>query len=326
MSLLSNLMGGSSGKSQSSSTPVNMQNPSYTGLAPSVAGSLTSLFGGGSPFLGINSALANNIATGAGTPNIYSPANNPFTAPLTFGQTGLVNQGTAQGQPTPQLDQSSQLLSTMLNPGYPLSLVNSPVTQGAIQASVNPVLTAFTQSTMPGLQGQFVQAGQSINPNAGPANPAGGSSAFDRASALAQTGLQQAIAAATSNIVSNAFNTGLQQQTNAVNQAQGISQTELANTMQSLQAASLPQIIQQYGINQGLQVFQQRMQTLLTALGLGGQVSQPVVANNQTSTGSFSSSPDFLSGVGNILSGGANFFGAPASGGLSPFQRLVQAF
>lgn len=323
--MISSIFGGGGGKSQSTSTPTNMQNPAFTAIAPQTASGITSLQGGAAPFLGINSAFAPNVGTGGINTN-FDLNNNPFVAPLTAGQTGLVNQVTGQGMPNAGTNNANNWLSQVLNPSYPATLATSPITQQAVSAAINPMVSAFQNTTIPGLAGQFTAAGQSINPNATAANPQGGSSAFNKAYGVAQTGLDQAMASAASNIENSAFQTGLGQQTTAAESAPSIQGQEINNTLNSLTGASLPQLVQQQGIQTALQTWQQRVQTMLTALGLGGQVAQPVVGNTQSSSGNFSQNPDIASGFGNVLSGAANFFGSGANGGPSPFANLLRVF
>ena len=276
------VFGGSSGQAQSSSTPSNMQNPAFSALAPGVASNLQALFQGGPAFTGVGSAFAPNVGGASPVTN----DTNPLVAALSPNSLGLVNQGTAQGAVTPAENAAGSYYNTVLNPNFPAQLATSPQTAAAISAAVNPMIQAFRTTTMPGLQGQFINAGQSINPNAGPGNPVGGSSAFGNAAGIAQTGLQQAIGSASSNIANTAYQTGLQLQANAGAQAPALSAAELQQTLNSLQASTLPQMIQQYGINQALSLYQQRVQTMLQSLGLGAQAAQPVVANTQQGSGS----------------------------------------
>lgn len=248
-------------------------------------------------------------------------ANNPLVAPLTGQQTGLVNQAGSLGSPNSgQLPAAGAAIGNILNPSYPTNLANSivgnPATQNAISAAVNPLVSAFKNTTVPGLVGNFTQAGQRVNTaSASSGNYGGGnegtgpgSSAFDRASGIAQNGLLNSVAQTSAGISNNAFQTGLQQglqqQTQAINQAQSLSSTEVSNLVNSLQASALPQMIQQYGINQGLQLFQSQLGSILSALGLSAQASQPAIGNVATSSYQNSASPGIGSffgtqGIGN---------------------------
>lgn len=301
---MSGLFGGSSSQSNYTSTPSNLQNPAYTSLSPDVASALQSLFATGQP-----SAL--NPTQVQGQPS--NGAANPLVAGLTGQETGLVNQAVGQAAPNSNVVNAGNAINSMLAPGYAASLATNPFTQSVVGAATQPLINAFNQTTVPALNGQFTAAGQRVN-NSSASGQAGGSSAFDNAFNNAQTNLQSNIGATAANIEGSAYNTGLAQQSNAINQAGALSTQQLQNTIQSLTAAALPRMVQQYGIQQGLSLYQQQVQTILTALGLGGQVSQPAIANTATGSSQGSSTPDILSGLGNLATGATNLAGA---GGLS---------
>jgi hypothetical protein len=101
----------------------------------------------------------------------------------------------------------------MLNPNYAASLAGSPQTAYAVQSAINPLINTFNTQTIPGITGGFTQAGQRT---AGPGGQ--GSSAYDIARANALTGLESNIGSVSGNIVNNAYQTGLAQQGNAINQ------------------------------------------------------------------------------------------------------------
>lgn len=277
-STYNSIFGGSNSKSNysSSSTPVNMQNSAFSNLAPGVAQNLSSNFFGGPP--SINPLVAG--VTGTPGFNFANVSQNPLVAPMTGQQGSLVNQAFTQGQVSPQLGQAGNLLSSFMSPSF-INPSSNPFLQAAISGAVRPMITAFNESTMPAMQGQFTAAGQNTN-------NAAGSSAFDRAATLAQSELEQNIGNVASQMENQGYQFGVGTAANAANQAMGLSQTELGNTLQALQGVSLPQLIQQYGINQGLQLYQNGIQSWLQALGLGGQISQPVVANKSQSSGNAS--------------------------------------
>lgn len=292
-------MGVSSGSSQQSgfsqyqSNPVNLQSPYYTGLSPFVAGGLQ------------------NIATGLGTPSgstgmpgtegygfinpftvngqASNSSSNPLVAALSgaegldLGRLSSLITGGTPGQGNDLLASTSPVLAQMLGPNYARDLATSPQTQGAIQGAINPLETSFKNTTIPGLQSKFVAAGQ--NPNA----PTG-SSAFDRAANEAQSNLLAQEGAISSGITNSAYQTGLQQQSGAVNQAASVGTQEINNVLSDMQAQALPRLVQQYGINAGLQLYQSQVQSMLQSLGLSGQVSQPAIAYQSSGNGSSSGS------------------------------------
>ncbi len=236
-----------------------------------------------------------------------------------------MNFGTGQ---TPQMAQAGSFLSNVLNPNFPQSIVNSPTTQAAISAAVNPLVSTFQNVTMPNLIGNAVANGQVLNgPRTTDPNSSGaGSSAFDKAAALAGTGLDQAVASATAPIANNAMLAGLNMQENAPSQATQLGSAQVQSLIANLQAQALPRLIQQYGMDQGVQQFNNRVQTMLAALGLGASVSGPDVANQTQSNSQFSSAPSgglmgslFGSGGSGLIPAVRGLFGggAAAAGGAA---------
>lgn len=324
---MSSIFGGSQSNSSFNTNPLNLQNPAYIGLAPSVAQSLQGIFGGGPAFTGIGSAFGPNVSQPSGSINA---SNNPLVAGLTPQQTNLVNQVGTQAMATPQQGQANTALSRFLDPSF-LNVSQNPNVQGAVQAAVNPIQFSFANQAIPSMISQFTQAGQAT-PSSGNfmpgGNPAGttttpDSSAFQKAAGMAQTGEAQAEATAASNIELPAYEQAVQEQQAAVGQAAAIPAQLISSTVQALQASALPEMIQQYGINQALQLFQQRIQTMMTALGLGGQVSQPALAASSSGGATGSSTPDLLSGIGNFGTGLAKLFSTPTdSSGGNIFSTL----
>ena len=62
-----------------------------------------------------------------------------------------------------------------------------------------------------------------------------------------------------------------------------LSSAEVNNTVQKLQAAALPRLIEQFGINQGVTEFNRRIDILLQALGVARQL--PLVQTAQAGGG-----------------------------------------
>lgn len=292
------LMGGSAANSQYSSIPGNYQLPNYTGMAPSIASGLMGL---------VNAAPQINPTVGGITGtnfNLGSQTGNPLLAGLTPQQLASLG-GLPNASNNPNLAGSMQTLGQIGNMNF-INPSSNPFLASAIKGAVDPMVTAFNASTMPAMTGQFTAAGQKTSG----AQPGGGSSAFDTAASLAQKQLEQSIGQVTSGMENQNYQTGVQNTQNAAIASGNLTSGNLNNMIQTLNAQSLPQLVQQYGINQGLQVYQQRMQMLLQVLGLGGQISQPVIANTAQSTSQNNQTQGLLSGVGSLFggSGGAGGF------------------
>lgn len=201
----------------------------------------------------------------------------------------------------------------------------------SFNANQNPLLqayiTAAQRGTMDNLAhtlatngSQFTANGQFVQPT--------GSSAFDRAQALATQSAANAMSDIASQIGYQGYNLNqsLDQQTqgqNAANilaalqgnqttglsasnanasndlsasnanaqnaisaaTAQGnLSSQEVSSLVQNLQAQALPRLIEQYGLDQGLQMFNNQVNDLMTIMQTGAGVTSPVIANESKSS------------------------------------------
>jgi hypothetical protein len=201
--------------------------------------------------------------------------------PGTFavGASGLENTllqriGQLTSGPSALTEQASGLLSNVIG-GQFLDPSTNPFLQATINAATRPLFEQFQDVTLPRLQGAFTAAGQRTQP--------GGSSAFDRAAALAQRGLASAVGEVSSGIAGQNFQQERARQTEAVAQATQISQQDIQNTISGLQAAALPRLIEQFGVDQGLAQFNERLQTILQAIAAASGL--PVTAVEPTAQG-----------------------------------------
>ncbi|MFC4353392.1 hypothetical protein ACFOW6_17755 [Fodinicurvata halophila] len=183
-----------------------------------------------------------------------------------------------------------------------LSPESNPHLQGAIEAAQRPVIQQFEEQTIPNLRSEFTAAGQMIQPE--------GSSPFDMAVARAQSGLMNELGDISSQMSMqnyaqergrqmDAISQGLQaeqltqqtqqqersRQMDAVAQGLQMDRTQLENMIESLRASALPRIVEQQGIDAGVQEFQRRMDTLMRALEMTAGVSSPTVATQPGTPG-----------------------------------------
>jgi hypothetical protein len=261
-----------SGSGFNSTVPVNMQNPSFGGMAPYTAQSLYESSNGYANGNGIGGATLSNPYTFTNGQSTSSPS-NPLVAPVTGPQQQTLGQiGNILGQTPGNLQSAFGLLQNEMSPGFAQGLATSPATQAAEQSAIAPISQQFNSQTVPGLQGSFTQAGQRVGSASGM-----GSSAFDNSFAAAQGNEMATEAATTGAIANNAYQTGLNIQANAPGQMGSLTSSELNDMISGLNAQALPQLTQQYGISAGTQLYQQQMQTLMQALGLSVQGEQPVI-------------------------------------------------
>lgn len=319
--LLGSIFGGSSGQSQQQAQSVQQSQSSSQAQqqATSAGSSFGQSTGTAANFNPFTALLSPELLSSLSNPSALSGgfmAQGPYAAPMSAGESNtLANLPTGAGSGTASGNYISQLLGGNFLPGSP---GGNPFLEAAITAAQRPTLQGLTETLTQDLPGRFTQAGQFVQPNT---NDQGGSSAFDRAAALATRGAAQAMSDIATNMSNNAYNTERQLQQAGVPLAQGEVQTTIAN----LQAQALPRLIQQMGIQGGIQAFQDSMSKVLdflktlsgTAAPVLGNISQSTQAAQQAAQSTGSSSSQSTS------SGTSTSTGAAQQQGLNnPFSAL----
>jgi len=329
------LFGGSSQKQKSRSDPKDMTPPEFTGMRPEIASQLQNLFsqGGGQTFQGQTAA-----PLGGNEQNLLSQLMQMTTQPS--GATGAGQNFLQQLIQGGQGVGADPLASLNVDPsaiqgGVAAGQVN-PFLQGAIDAAQRPLIENFQDIVAPALRAQFTNAGQQI---AGQ-----GSSPFHMAAARAQSGLANAMGDIGANLAFQDLSQrqqlqsaefqqlrdlmvgqelsgrgqdlsargqdmegqlrGRQQQLEAVSTAAGIDRQQLDGVLAALEAQALPRMIEQLGIDRGLEEFRRREDQLLQAIQMAGQLASPTVANVTRQGSSTSTSPNIIS---SLFGGGGVF-------------------
>lgn len=265
--VLKSIFGGSETTQQSTSTPINFTDPALKGLSPDLANTLR----------GLLSSYGDQIS-GAGDP--LGSAKPTVQAPLTGQEQGILSS--IPGQIGPNTDRANYFRDVLQGKYLPGGGNDNPFLQDAIRAAQRTTLEGLTETLTRALPGRFTAAGQLIQSNEG---GGGGSSAFDRAGAIATRGAANAVGDIATNMSNQNFQNERTQQTTVA----GLDQGEVDNTIKGLQASALPRLIQQNGLDQGLALFQQQTDKLLEILKTIGAVQAPTIANQSQSTGSSSS-------------------------------------
>lgn len=250
--------GQSSGSNQSTSAPTDASPAELQGLRGPFADTLKGIFGSG----------------GIGY-------NGPLVAPMTAGEGSGVSTMQNQATDPTRLALEQKTMSGGFLPG--VGGGGNPFLQNAISDAQHTTLMGLQGALGRTIPSQFAAAGQQLGGQ--------GSSAFERAKAL-QTG-ESAHA-----LAGIATNMGMQGYENERGRQQGaisLSQNELQGLNTSLQASSLPRMIQDMGVQRGISEFNARVQSLLQALGM---IASPVsqVGTASQSTGQTSSMQGSITG------------------------------
>jgi hypothetical protein len=268
MSFVSDLFGGSEQKSSSQQTsgPVDVTPPQFKALRQPIADLIRQLFG---------------FAPTSGTfPGATDPSR--FSAPLTGTEGSLLNQlGVLGGQPSPTATAGNELLLKTLS-GEFLDPASNPFLQATINAATRPLFEQFQDVTLP-----FTAAGQRIGPQ--------GSSAFDRAAAIAQRGLASAVGDVATNIAGQNFQAERGRQQEGIGLGRQLTAQDIQSTISALQAVALPRLIDQFGIDKAGEEFNNRINVVLQALAIAQGLPVTIAQESQgTSAGSAVTSPDII--------------------------------
>lgn len=277
MSFVGDMLGGDSG---SPSQVVDTTPDEFVGLRGPIAQSIRQIINrGGSPqFQGQTTADISGNEQALLDQIFGATTNNPFsdTARNTLTQT-------AQGQ--------------FLSPD------SNPFLQQTIEAAQRPIIQQFEEQVLPNTRSQFTNAGQFIQATGGNES---GSSPFDVAQNRAGRDFINSLGDISTNIASQNFQAERGRQQEAAMSAPGFEAAELESLVQGLQAQALPRMIEQQGIDTGLEEFRRSIGDLLQILSLGGSLGTPqtqVLPGSQGSAG-------FLSQAGGGLASGLGMAGA----------------
>ncbi len=230
-------------RSREKSKTIDVTPDAYKNLRNPLAQALQGIMGG-------NSAQMNKMLSG-----INPTGGGPMVAPIGANEKQVLDQlmtETAAGNPR------DAYLKDVIGGKY---LNGNPYLDEAIRAAQRPTLQGLEETLSRELPGRFTQAGQFTQPR--------GSSAFDRAAGIATRGAADALG----DIATNMSFAGYEGERNKQQEAVQLSQQEVDVVLKNLEAQALPRLIQDMGIERGLEQFQVKMQSLLQALALAGEVS-----------------------------------------------------
>ncbi len=202
---------------------------------------------------------------------IPSPG-GPFAAPITGAEQDILAQLSGGG-----LSASQDLLTRTIGGEFlPGQEGSNPFLQSAIEAAQRTTLQGLEETLTRSLPGRFTQGGQFTQPE--------GSSAFDRAAAIATRGVAGEIADIASELSFAGFESERGRQQEAATQLPQVSAQEVNTLINNLQAQALPRLIEQAGIEGGIEAFNKQITNLLQVLAIAQGASQPLVAQESKSS------------------------------------------
>lgn len=210
-----------------------------------------------------------NIITSEGGPAFEGP----FTADIGGAEQAALQNVQGFGGTNVLQSQADALLGQQLT-GQTLRPESNPFLQQTIEAATRPLFRAFDDRELQE-RALFGRAGQKLQE----------SSPFAQARSRATEGLLSAVGDVSGRIAGENFQRGLDRQQQAVNQVQATQQARFNQARGILESSALPRLIQQFGIDQGKREFDRRMQMMLQALQLGGQLGQPTLSTTQIGVG-----------------------------------------
>ncbi len=207
-------------------------------------------------------------------------APGPLTAGIAPGEQAVLDQLLARvgGEPT---GISQEFLAKTIGGGFLPGAEGggNPFLDSAIEAAQRVSLRGLEETLSRTLPGRFTQGGQFVQPQ--------GSSAFDRAAAIATEGVSAQISDIASELSFAGFEAERGRQQAAAALLPQVSEQEVNTLVTNLQAQALPRLIEQLGLDAGTAAFNKQMNDLLQLLAITTGASQPVIG--QESAGKSSS-------------------------------------
>jgi hypothetical protein len=264
----------------------------YQSALNSLAGQYGGLTGAGYGSYGALNSFGNQAAgAGQATGNaLFNLAPQGMSAGYPSEQQLLANSGMAiSGNPA----FSSGLMG--LASGQYINPSTNPALAGTIRSATQPLVSQYMTATAPQTASNFEGGGRY------------GSGAYTNAQGQNQYALGQALQGATSNIVNNAYNTGLQATLGAGSSLGNIFNSGLANSSQAAQAAGQ---LGQSGVNLTGNLIQGGGSALNTGYGTAGNLY-----------GAGAGALNSLGGTG--LSGASSNYGTAGTLGLNALNSML---
>lgn len=297
-SFLNAVFGGSENKSTSKSSSeswsYDMTPKPFRGLQGPLAGTLGGAFANASDVLNSNYAGSGGSFGAPGPSGTFEAATTETPEAQQIRTQGLLPE--ALGNPDGRGSYTADVISGKYLPGQEGA---NPFYDAFYQASARPFTQEYEETVGRLLPSRFLAAGHLADSN----NPTdGGSSAFDRARAIATRGYAQSLSDLASKLGFQTYEAERGRQQEAVQ----LSQADTDLMIKNYEAQLMPTFIAQYGVEAGLKEYQTRVTAALEILKTAAQVTQPTIGQASKSSSSATSSGEstggIVPGIGSILS------------------------
>lgn len=228
-------------------------------------------------------------------PNYVPPTGDSLVAPMTGQQTNVMNDIYKQNTgANPMMSAADQQVQSTLSGQY-MNPASNPFLAQSVAAQQYLNQRQFEDVSVPDLLSRYTGAGQQVQGE--------GSSAFARSANDASRDYQQSQSKIAADAYNQNYQNERQRQQEAATQANQLTNDQLQRMVTTAQQVALPQLVKDLGIQRGIQAFNDRMANLMEALRIAAGVSEPVIGNQ--SSGSGSSTGGLLPAIAGIAGGAA---------------------
>lgn len=217
-------------------------------------------------------------------PRLQEGGLDRLRAPLSGAELLNIDRLQQQAEGLSENEQLSNELLTRRLRGDFLDPAENDALRDVIRFTTGNINEQFNQQDLEA-RSLFARAGQSL-PESSP---------FAQAQAQSNVGRVNAIGEQTANLLFGNLQAERGRQTEAVEQVRANSRGVFERSQAALQATALPRLVDQLGIDRGLQEFQARLAALSSALGVGAGLAAPTPSQSGSSSG-FAKNSGILSG------------------------------
>lgn len=279
----------SKSQSTSSSTPVDLTPKAFKALRPETAAAMSEY---------LKKTQDPSIAMGEAQ-DFAEFGQEHLTAPITANEQSLIDMLMGDQTARTGYNYLDKVIGGDFLPGAEGS---NPFLQAAIEAAQRPTFEALERTLGRTLPSYATLAGHSVAPGAGDVNDLGSTPFARLAGQFSVDAAREA-----GDIASKMSFQGYESERGRQQEAVQLRQQEIGKTMEVLEAVALPRLLQQYGIEKGLEVYDKITNASIEALKIAANMTAATPTQK-------SESQSTSMGKGSAWNAGVSFL-SPQSGG-----------